>query len=163
MAEKIKEINPHSDVTVKEPSAYDPGAEITNLPNLRQLSFGTGDNVLHIDESGLWVGAATFASAPFKIPMSGLPTILQAILGQISMESSDTLYLLDKNGNYIAGFHGRTGGGSNLGGLVMTSILQLYTGASDPTGISEGAMYVNSSTHALKVYLNGAWKTVTVT
>jgi hypothetical protein len=47
----------------------------TFLSNLRELNIGDGgNNVFRADKNGIWLGAKTFALAPFKVTMAGIAT-----------------------------------------------------------------------------------------
>lgn len=46
------------------PNAYRPGGQET-------IQIGTGDTVFNVDKNGMWLGAARFSNAPFKVTMSG--------------------------------------------------------------------------------------------
>ena len=46
-------------------------AGIEYLDKLSSMQIGQGSKVLKADQSGLWLGANTFASAPFKVDMEG--------------------------------------------------------------------------------------------
>jgi hypothetical protein len=41
------------------------------LDNVLSMSVGSGSNVLHADQSGLWLGANKFVDAPFSVDMLG--------------------------------------------------------------------------------------------
>lgn len=63
--------------------------------------------------------------------------------------------------NFIAG---APNSGNRGGFIVDANYMKLPVLSADPTitgGAQEGMMYVNSTAHTLKVYLNGSWKTVT--
>lgn len=55
------------------------------------------------------------------------------------------------------------GHGGYFSGNATRAAIHLHPLSADPSTPTEGDMYVNSSAHTLKIYLNGAWKTVTVT
>jgi hypothetical protein len=60
-----------SDANANDP-AFQSGGQ--NLGNLNTLSVGFGTQVLRSDKSGFWLGAATFALAPFSVSMAGVIT-----------------------------------------------------------------------------------------
>lgn len=55
------------------------GSEV--LGNLKELQIGSGQYGFYSDESGIWLGAKKFASAPFSVDMYGN---LKAIVGTFS-------------------------------------------------------------------------------
>jgi hypothetical protein len=49
----------------------------------RVFKRGQGDNVFGSDDNGIWLGAADFEDAPFKVGMDGTLTILSGNLNII--------------------------------------------------------------------------------
>ena len=65
----IKIITPYTDIPYAElPVSEDANQDLTRV---RSLQAGFGSKVLRIDRDGLWLGAETFAAAPFKVDMLG--------------------------------------------------------------------------------------------
>lgn len=63
-----KNINPFTDI----PLPVNTDAEkLRSLVNGRSLNIGNGDTAFKADRSGIWLGAKTFADAPFKVDMLG--------------------------------------------------------------------------------------------
>lgn len=52
------------------------------LDRVAGMQVGEGTKVLRADQSGFWLGAATFAAAPFSVDMEGNVTASSATLGQ---------------------------------------------------------------------------------
>lgn len=68
MAATEKIITPYTDVPFAE-LVGEPQQE--DLTKVRSFQAGFGSKVLRVDKQGLWLGAATFATAPFKVDMLG--------------------------------------------------------------------------------------------
>jgi hypothetical protein len=47
------------------------GAPAGNLDQIQTLSVGGGNTVYHVSADGMWLGAASFADAPFSVDMGG--------------------------------------------------------------------------------------------
>ena len=70
-------VNPFNDVQdVPILGAVNSGADL--LTNVNALRVGTGARTFKADESGIWLGGNTWASAPFRVDMSGNVTATSA-------------------------------------------------------------------------------------
>lgn len=85
MARKIKDLSPRMNIPVAEvelalPADVTPMAERVGGLSTYSNSFkrGSGDNVFGSDENGIWLGAADYADAPFKVGMDGQVLIRNA-------------------------------------------------------------------------------------
>lgn len=68
--------------TLNQPNpSYQTGAQ--QLSNLNTLSVGSGTQVLRFDKNGIFLGAATFATAPFSVSMGGVITSRSTISGNV--------------------------------------------------------------------------------
>lgn len=79
---------------IKNPSLPDLTGRVAGtqfMNDLREMSVGTGSQVVRADESGLWAGANKFANAPFKVDMQG----------NIYIESADGKLVIDAVNNRI--------------------------------------------------------------
>lgn len=59
---------------VSEPSEYNPTQSLYGkslLDNVSSVKIGTGSTSFKADPSGIWLGANTFADAPFRVSMEG--------------------------------------------------------------------------------------------
>lgn len=125
-----KDINPFADVQDKpiEGSLY--GSQLSNIATLQA---GAGDKVMRADESGLWLGASEFASAPFRVDMSGnvYASSLTAS-GYISVGGAAA----DVNANAT------TVDGGKITALSVTAT-QIAAGAITTAKISAGAITAN--------------------
>ena len=79
-----KEINPfkEQDITLIELPANDNtrfGSQI--VQDMRAIQVGIGSKVFRADESGIWLGSSTFATAPFSVDMEGNVTASSIVLG----------------------------------------------------------------------------------
>lgn len=63
-----KNINPFVDI---QPPVNTDAEKLRSLVNGRSLNIGNGDTAFKADRSGIWLGAKTFADAPFKVDMLG--------------------------------------------------------------------------------------------
>lgn len=52
------------------------------LENVAKMQVGFGDKAFKSDESGIWLGANKFASAPFRVDMDGNMVASSATFGQ---------------------------------------------------------------------------------
>ena len=50
----------------------------------------------------------------------------------------------------------------NTDQVYFKGYIRAPSGTSNPTGAPDGAIYYNSSSHELRVKINGTWKVVTV-
>lgn len=65
----IKIITPYTDIPYAElPASEDANQDFTRV---RSLQAGFGSKVFRLDKEGLWLGAETFATAPFSVDMLG--------------------------------------------------------------------------------------------
>ena len=61
-----------SDVFVNiDDKTYSPLPPSQNLSQIASMQVGEGSQVFRSDRSGIWLGAATFADAPFSVNMAG--------------------------------------------------------------------------------------------
>jgi hypothetical protein len=79
MAEKLKIIDPFTNI----PLASTAGASsdiggATFLSDLRELNVGEGNTVFRADKQGIWLGSNSFATAPFKVTMTGIMSAVGA-------------------------------------------------------------------------------------
>lgn len=63
-----------------------------SLSGLNTISVGSGDQVMRMDQNGLFLGASTFANAPFSVDMGG-NVIANSIkiISAVDISSSDNL------------------------------------------------------------------------
>ena len=45
--------------------------ERPDIGNYKTMQVGEGDNVMKSDKNGFWLGASSFANAPFRVDMQG--------------------------------------------------------------------------------------------
>jgi hypothetical protein len=98
------------------------------------VTIGSGNNIFKADTNGICLGNATFASAPFRVTMSGALTATSAeINGRFTTKTTggttlmdvfqDTyggvLYVYDTNGNLDCKIGVESGTGSNVGGTLV--------------------------------------------
>ncbi len=77
----IKIINPFVDIPLAVIPTTDQSGNATSLSNLQAVNIGDGGlNVFRADKSGIWLGSNKFATAPFKVDMSGNVTASSIIL-----------------------------------------------------------------------------------
>jgi microcystin-dependent protein len=83
---------------------------VTDLPNMETMSFGNGNESLHVASEGLWLGSDKFADAPFSVTMAGKSNIqnsgtdLKAILSAIYYVGSIHIATVPTNPGTIYGF-----------------------------------------------------------
>lgn len=65
--EKIKIITPYEDIPFAEIEQEDNSSRVKG----NTMEVGFGSKALRVDKEGLWLGAAKFANAPFKVDMQG--------------------------------------------------------------------------------------------
>lgn len=133
------------------------------LKNLTDpVSVGTDTNLFRYDATGMWLGAADWANAPFRVSMAGALTATSAtISGAISASTIDiggadaTSFHVDIDGNMWLGastFAAATFSASNAGVLKATagSILGLLSvGSAAPTIDIDGSnKRIRTSTYA---------------
>lgn len=72
---EIKVIDPFTNIPLKTFEVSSPNGEAVYLSNLKELNIGDGgNNVFRADKTGIWLGAKTFAAAPFSVSMAGAVT-----------------------------------------------------------------------------------------
>ena len=81
-AKRIKFINPFQDTApfVSAPSPENTRYGSQYLNNLKEISVGDTNKVFRFDQQGLWLGAAQFEDAPFKVDMEGNLTASSVVL-----------------------------------------------------------------------------------
>lgn len=82
--------NPYDDIAVavlNEESDTRYGSQY--LTDVRSLQVGYGSKVLRVDDQGIWLGAATFASAPFSVDMDGNIVATSLTLASLSGDLDD--------------------------------------------------------------------------
>jgi hypothetical protein len=71
MANEIKIIDPFSSYEMVSQVEAQGNKGSDFLDSVKSLQVGFGSKVLRVDRDGLWLGAETFASAPFSVDMDG--------------------------------------------------------------------------------------------
>lgn len=82
-------------------------AERSDLGKFKKATFGEGSNVLRFDENGLWLGAETFATAPFRVDMQGNMYLMsQSGSGYILIDAQNSRFIFHdgKNVQGVMGF-----------------------------------------------------------
>ena len=87
----MQTINAFNDVTRSELPTPDNVAGLDDLRSVAALEVGHGARSFKGDSSGIWMGANTFANAPFKVDMDG----------NIYLESADGKLVIDAVNNRI--------------------------------------------------------------
>lgn len=145
------------------------------------LSIGSGNNILKADANGLYLGNATFASAPFRVSMAGALIATTAKLGTSldywSIQNSTMTAV--SNSNDVIINHGKTDFGQDatagfiLGydasalkskfeiGSTATGLLK-YDGSLSLTGGTITGGTVQTATSGQRVLISGANKDIRI-
>jgi len=127
------------------------------LEAVKSLQVGFGSKVLRIDRDGLWLGAADFASAPFKVDMLGNITATSLDLSNF-LETGEALIDIgigNITGTYIAS------GTINTANLNANAINGMtITGALIRTSSSGGRVEIDGGTDNIEIYDTGGVKRV---
>ena len=81
----IKYLNPFININPPDYSSINEETQSliqssNNIGNLQTLSAGAGDEAMHFDKQGLWLGDKNFDNAPFSVTPDGDMTILQGTI-----------------------------------------------------------------------------------
>lgn len=82
--ENLSVIDPFDNVPAPTSQVQDNISFASNnqaLGNLNTISVGSGTKVMRANQSGFWLGGATFATAPFSVSMSGIITSKSTTIG----------------------------------------------------------------------------------
>lgn len=74
------------------------------LDNLMSMQIGAGTKLFRADHNGIWLGAAQFADAPFRVDMQGNVYITSA-LGSLVFDAVNNQILIFE-GDVAVGFFG---------------------------------------------------------
>lgn len=146
--ETIKIIDPYQnyEMVPQEPANGTYGNELLN--SVKSLQVGFGAKVLRVDRDGLWLGAETFATAPFKVDMDGNITATSLSSGYIPVGGA----LADVGVGNITGTY-ISSGAITTAKLSATAIDGMtITGARVRTSSGSSRVQLNESTNALEVY-----------
>jgi hypothetical protein len=132
-----------------EPQPLSTATTNNDLRDVRQLQVGFGSKVLRIDRDGLWMGAETFAAAPFSVDMLGNMVATSLDLSGY-LQVGDALTDIGAGnitGTYIAS------GAITTAKLSATAIDGMtITGALIRTSSSGGRVVMDDATDSLRVY-----------
>jgi hypothetical protein len=125
------------------------------------VSIGSGDSIFKADSNGIYLGNATFASAPFRVTPAGVLTATSGTIGgwtlgnttltggaatlnsggSISVGSGNNIFKADSNGIYVgnAAFDDAPFRVSQAGAVIATNLT--LTGGS--LSLGSGATYAN--------------------
>lgn len=121
-----KEINPYTDQDIEQVEIVNPTSRFgSNIIDSKEMQIGFGSKVFRADESGIWLGAETFALAPFSVNMLGNITATGLTLGSLSGNLDDidngTLYAKTTLNEVIGS--GRAYNGLNSAGEIIQGFL----------------------------------------
>lgn len=157
MAKTFKIIDPFQnyEITPPEDAKGIYGNDFLNA--VKSLQVGFGSKVLRIDRDGLWLGAADFASAPFKVDMLGNITATSLDLSNF-LETGEALADIgvgNITGTYIAS------GTINTANLNANAINGMtITGALIRTSSSGGRVEIDGATDNIEIYDTGGTKRI---
>ena len=154
--ETIKIIDPYQnyEMVPQEPANGTYGNELLN--SVKSLQVGFGAKVLRVDRDGLWLGAETFATAPFKVDMLGNITATSLSSGYIPVGGA----LADVGAGNITGTY-ISSGAITTAKLSATAIDGMtITGARVRTSSGSSRVQLNESTNALEVYSSSVKRVV---
>lgn len=116
----------------------------TDSPRLNSISIGNGSNSYNLDPNqGMWMGADTFASAPFSVSLAGALVATSATISGSITATTGAIGGFDIGADYIRDV-------GNSMGLAST-----VTG-SDDVRFWAGDTYANRATAPFRVYESGA-------
>lgn len=163
-----KIISPFTDVPYMELS--DPSEEQEGMyRGVKELQIGQGSNVLRADQQGLWLGAARFEDAPFRVDMEGnitatsldLSNFLEIgeALGDIGAGNITSTYIA--NGAIVTG---------KLAAQAVTAakidvtdlFAQTITATGSITGLTLTGGIVRTASSGSRAQLNGATNSLQV-
>jgi hypothetical protein len=133
MPDKIKLIDPFTNIDLLEiPATSQENQGATFLSDLRELNIGDGgNNVFRADKSGIWLGAKTYGSAPFRVSMAGAVVASDFTLLGGSIKYGKTSWADSTNSGYYLGSEGIYAGKAADATLFKFTI---GTGALEYTG-----------------------------
>lgn len=122
--------------------------------NVKQFAAGFGSKVFRVDRDGLWLGAETFAAAPFSVDMEGNVTLtsLSAMTG--FYDTDLTSIALPTNGIRVDsnGIYGRKSGVTTFS--LDTSGNATFTGTITGSTITGGT--IQTDTTGYRLVMSGA-------
>lgn len=81
--------NAFNDVTRSSTPRKEGVGGLDYLDKVAALQIGSGSKVLRADQTGIWLGAETFADAPFSVDMQGNLVATSGVFGDV-LTKSDT-------------------------------------------------------------------------
>lgn len=140
--------------------------------DLSSLQVGAGTKLMRVDHNGMWLGARTFAAAPFKVDMSGNVTATSASfpnLITLSIFKQDAIPVSlaigdlwidtnDSNKMYRAGSVGADAVTAGEWELVNFQGIQVFAQDAVPTSINAGDLWydTNDSNKVYRAVIAGA-------
>ena len=127
--------------------------------NVKQFAAGFGSQVFRVDRDGLWLGAETFAAAPFSVDMQGNVT-LTSITALTGFYDTDlTSISLPSNGIRIDsnGIYGRKSGATTFS--IDTSGNAFFEGSIDASAITGTTITggtIQTATTGLRLVMDGS-------
>lgn len=113
MAEKLVTFR---DIEIPEMSSMDRPERVRSITKLEEFQIGRGSRVFRADSRGLWLGAAKYEDAPFKVDMDGNVTGITFDAAEVTglIVNSGVLNSSEING-------GEINGATITGGLFRTA------------------------------------------
>ena len=152
-------INPFTNIPYLElPTPDDKKAGSSFISDVRELQVGQGGaEVFRADRQGIWLGAETFAAAPFKVGMNGVPVVPGLVVGtNVGLGTAqDSAGVTTIIGNVVT-----TGYVNALsvvaGSVAAENITGTYiTGKTIRTATSGERIEMNAAAHNLLFYNSG--------
>lgn len=122
-------------------------------PDVGQMAMAQDSDVLYLSFDGTnWI---RIASASVEITPSGIE---MSSNDRIYFDGGDNTYIHEAASDQLQVVVGGSGALKvNSSGTVFTSAIKATTG--DPTG-EEGLITINTNDNAIKIYADGAWRTI---
>lgn len=113
------------------------------------VSIGSANNIFKADTNGIYLGNATFASAPFRVTMAGALTATSAtITGTVTITNPSTF----NNGGKLNTTDLNNDAGWTTDALAATKILTFFQATAPSTSNPEGSLWYESDR------LNTIWR-----
>ena len=152
----IKIIDPFTNIELTPIETTDQSGDATFLSNLRAVNIGDGgNNVFRADKDGIWLGAKTFAAAPFRVSMAGAITASSITITGGTLKYGKTGFTDSVHDGYYFGIEGLYAGkaaDATLFKFTMSSGALEYGGkVVAGTGSNIAAGYISGSITASQI------------
>lgn len=160
----IKIIDPFTNIELMPIATADQSGDSTFLSNLKAINIGDGGtNVFRADKDGIFLGAKTFATAPFKVSMAGAVTATSITITGGTLKYGKTGFTDAVNAGYYMGsegiYFGAATDATKLKYTISSGLFD-FIGTISSRSTATLASAIDSSGHFVDTALNTSAKTI---